>query len=71
LGTANFLHYVASKAALIGMTHSLAMLARMKGTNRHEIHMLLTHTSLQVVKFFRIVVKDSIFGLLANVGLLS
>ena len=27
-------------------------------------------TSLQVVEFFRIVVEDSIFGLLANVGLL-
>jgi hypothetical protein len=47
------------------------MLAHMKETNRHEIHMLLTHTSLQVVEFFRIVVEDSIFGLLANVGLLS
>ena len=31
---------------------------------------LPVHTSLQVVKFFRIVVKDSIFVVLANVGLL-
>jgi hypothetical protein len=48
-----------------------AMLAHVKETQRHENQLPLTPTSLQIVKFLRIVVKDSIFGLLANVGLLS